>query len=109
MKTSNIFIICGQIFLAVVLVWACHSRELGATSLEDRVVVYDMKEDATIKKFIANSSIKGFYGLEIDEERGEAAILYRVEDILYRADVDLKVKGSQLIFKKRKTSENIHS
>ncbi len=95
-----------RIFSLVALVLSCHTMIFAATSSEDRIVVYDMKEDPSIGLFIANLSIKGFYGLEIDEEKGEAAILYRVEDILYRADVDLKVKGSQLILKngrRRKT------
>jgi hypothetical protein len=84
------------IFSAMLLSLAYQAVLCADAVPEDHVVLYDMKEDPSIAQFIANNSIKGFYGLEIDEERGEAAVLYRVGDILYRADLDLRVKGTQL-------------
>jgi hypothetical protein len=93
-------------FLAGLLFAIACGVAQAAIAPEDRLVFYDMKEDPTVAQFIANTSIKGFYGLVIDEYKGEASILYRVDDVLYRADADLRVKGNQLILrngKRRKT------
>jgi len=68
----------------------------------DRVVIYDMKEDPSIRQFVGSPAPKGFYGLEIDEDRRQGAVIYRVGESFYRVDFDLKVKNQQLILKNGK-------
>ena len=64
--------------------------------MDDRVVLYDMKEDPTIAQLIANNSIKGLWiGNRRRPRRGRDSLSSR--RYLYRADLDLKIKGSQLI------------
>lgn len=82
------------------------ARALGGESPYDRVLLYQMKEDPTMVNLIGDPTMKGFYGLELDELRGNAAVLYRSGESLHRVDMDLKVKGDQLLLrngKRRKT------
>jgi hypothetical protein len=61
---------------AFALVFA--SGGLFGAQPDDRVVIYDMKDDPTLPQFVGNAAATGFYGLEIDEYRREGTILFRV-------------------------------
>jgi len=70
--------------------------------MEDRVVLYQMKEDPTLAEFVGVKEIVGFYTLELDEYYGKATILYRQGENVYSSAADLKIKGDQLLLKNKK-------
>ncbi len=58
-------------------------------------------------QFIGDRSAIGFYGLEVDELQGVAVIFYRIGEKPYMAQVDMKVRGNQLLLKYKKNRKTL--
>lgn len=86
------------IFLFLMTTIRAHSASVP----DDRVVLYDMKEDPSIAAFINVKEIPGFFVMEIDEFQGRAAIVYREGEDVFRSPADLKIKGNEITLKNKK-------